>query len=180
MDTQNTTQHPAPKGGSEPIKPHALQDEIVKALNSCLGSELGAYYFHACASDWAGLQGHKKCQKFFAQEAQAELQHADKIRAYLVDWNSVPVMPPVQFDVQFSSLVDVFNKAYKMEYGLGETYNKVSLSVLNAHPPTFDFLSFYRNTQMESIVEYSDLLNSLMLVDASSKLDLYIWEQNTF
>ena len=72
------------------------------------------------------------------------------------------------------------NKAYEMEFDLGEKYNKYSSAMFTVHLPTFDFLEFFRTTQRESVAEYSDLLNAAQLIDTSNKLDLLHYEERYF
>jgi len=56
-------------------------------------------------------------------------------------------------------------------------YNEMSAKLFTQHLPTFDFLTEFRTIQVQSIAEYSDLLNAAQLIDVNSKLDLLHYEE---
>ena len=162
------------------ILPKTLPTEIVDALNSALADEYAAHYFYRKAHNWCAGVNYTKASAFFEAESVAELEHAAKIQKYLVDWNCNPVLPSVKFNGDFSSLIDIVNKAYGIEFKLGEKYNDISAKIFSQHLPTFDFLEEFRTIQTESIIEYSDLLNAAQLIDVSNKLDLLHYEERYF
>jgi ferritin len=165
---------------SQVLLPKTLNEDVVNALNSTLGEEYAAHYFYRNAANWCKGVAYLKAAAFFEAEANAELEHAVKIQNYLVDWNANPVIPAVKFSGKFDGLIDVVNKAYNMEFDLGDKYNKISTAMFTAHLPTFDFLTEFRTIQVQSIAEYSDLLNAAQLVDVSNKLDLLHYEERYF
>lgn len=165
---------------SQTLLPKTLPDNLVGMLNSALGEEYAAHYYYRHASNWCAGVGYTKAAAFFASEASAELEHAEGIQKYLVDWNCTPQIPPIKFSGEFASLIDVVNKAYGLEFDLGEKYNTMSAEIFNMHLPTFDFLQHYRTLQTESIAEFSDLLNAAQLIDTSNKLDLLHYEERYF
>lgn len=160
--------------------PYTLPTEIVDAINSTLADEYAAHYFYRKAHNWCAGVNYTKAAAFFEAEAAAELEHAAKLQKYLVDWNCTPMLPSIKFNGDFSSLIDVVNKAYVIEFELGEKYNEISAKIFSQHLPTFDFLEDFRTIQTESIAEYSDLLNAAQLIDVSSKLDLLHYEERYF
>lgn len=162
------------------ILPKTLPTEIVDDLNSALADEYAAHYFYRRAYNWCAGVNYTKAAAFFEAEANAELEHAAKIQKYLVDWNCTPTLPSVKFNGDFSSLIDIVNKAYGIEYKLAEKYNDISAKIFSQHLPTFDFLEEFRTIQTESIIEYSDLLNAAQLIDVSNKLDLLHYEERYF
>jgi len=165
---------------SSVMLPKMLPDSIVTKLNARLADEYTAHYFYRAATNWCAGVNYKKAAAYFEAEAVNELEHALKIQKYLVDWNCTPVLPAVKFTGEFTSLIDVVNKAYTIEYALGDKYMQDSADVFNDHLMTFDFLEEFRTIQRESIAEYSDLLNAAQLVDVSSKLDLLHYEERYF
>ena len=165
---------------SQVLLPKTLPQDVVSALNTAIGHEYAAHYFYRNATNWCQGVAYNSAAAFFEKEAVAELEHAQKLQKYLVDWNATPVIPPIKFSGDYSGLIDVVNKAYDMEYDLGDYYNKISAAMFNNHLPTFDFLTEFRTIQVESIAEYSDLLNAAQLVDVSNKLDLLHYEERYF
>jgi ferritin len=165
---------------SDVMLPKTLSDTVVSMLNDRLADEYGAHYFYRAATNWCQGVAYTKAAAFFAAEAASELEHAEKIQKYLVDWNAMPILPSVKFDGEFDSLIDIVNKSYIIEFSLLEKYNKDSAKVFSDHLPTFDFLQQYRMIQTESVAEYSDKLNAAQLIDVSNKLDLLHYEERYF
>ena len=165
---------------SSVLLPKMLPDSIVSMLNARIADEYTAHYFYRGAANWCAGVNYKKAAAYFEAEAVNELEHAEKLQKYLVDWNCTPSLPSVKFNGEFSSLIDIVNKAYAIEYALGDKYSKDSADVFSDHLMTFDFLQEFRTIQRESIAEYSDLLNAAQLIDTSSKLDLLHYEERYF
>jgi ferritin len=160
--------------------PKTLADATVKILTDRLGDEYTAHYFYRNATNWCAGIGYLKAAAFFEQEAKNELKHAKGLQKYLVDWNVMPLLPSIKPNITFSDLIDIINKAYALEYSLFESYNKNSSELFATDLTTFDFLTTYRTGQTESVIEYSDLLNALMLVDHNDKFQVLYFEQTYF
>ena len=165
---------------SQVILPKTLPEDIVTIINNLIAEEYTAHYYYVNAANWCDGVGYLKAGAFFRAESVSELDHANKLMKYLVDWNASPKLPAIKFSGEFDGLIDVVNKAYVMEYGLGDKYNTSSSSIFAHHLPTFDFLQEFRTLQTEAIAEYSDKLNAAQLVDVSSKLDLLHYEERYF
>lgn len=162
------------------IVPKTLTPEIIDILNSAIAEEYTAHYFYRGASNWAQGVGYTKAAAHYANEANAELEHALKLQKYLVDWNCTPQLPSVKFSGEFKSLIDVVNKAYAIEYQLGTKYMNWASQNFSKHLMTFNFLQGFVDIQTESIAEMSDKLNAAQLVDVNSKLDLLHYEERYF
>ena len=160
--------------------PKTLIGSSVIILNDRLVDEYTAHFFYRTAANWCKGVGYNKAAEFFTKEAVSELEHAETLQKYLVDWNIIPTMPSVKPAITFSGLIDIVNKAYALEYGLFEKYNNDSMRVFTNDLPTFDFLKHYRDIQTESVAEYSDLLNAAMLINPESLLDIITYEDTYF
>lgn len=180
MALPNSTVQNVVSKQSDILLPKTLTPEIINHLNDGLADEYTAHYFYRSAANWCQGVAYFKAAAFFAEEAATELTHAEKIQKYLVDWNCTPVLPAVKFSGEFSSLIDVVNKSYAIEFKLGEKYNDMSADIFAKHLPTFDFLQEFREIQTESIAEYSDKLNAAQLIDVDKKLDLLHYEERYF
>ena len=73
------------------IKPKTLTPEIVDILNSAIAEEYAAHYFYRGAANWCQGVGYTKAAAFYTAEAAAELEHAEKLQKYLVDWNATQI-----------------------------------------------------------------------------------------
>lgn len=165
---------------SSVLLPKTLTPEIVTILNNAIAEEYTAHYLYRGAANWCNGVAYTKAGAFFEAEANAELEHALKLQKYLVDWNCTPVLPSVKFSGEFSSLIDVVNKAYTIEYQLGTKYMGWASTMFSQHLMTFNFLQEFVDIQNESIAEMSDKLNAAQLVDVSNRLDLLHYEERYF
>lgn len=161
--------------------PEKLQSSIVKLLTDRISDEHKAFYFYRAASNWCKDKGFFKASAFFQTEATDELEHSKKLQDYLVDWNVVPELPTIESPAEdFSSLVEIIEKAYDIEYALYEEYEDISMTIFKMPDPcTFDFLQEFRTIQRTSVAEYSDKLNVLNGVEPT-KINLLLIEKNLF
>lgn len=180
MELPNSTVQNVVAEQSSILLPKTLTEEIVTSLNDALAEEYTAHYFYRAASNWCNGVAYTKAGAFFAAEAVAELEHAEKLQKYLVDWNCTPKLPSVKFSGEFKSLVDVVNKAYAIEYQLGTRYMNWASQTFPKHLMTFNFLQEFVDIQNQSIAEMSDKLNAAQLVDVNKKLDLLHYEERYF
>lgn len=160
--------------------PKLLLDSSVRLLTDRLRDEYVAHYFYRSATNWCKGIGYNKAAAFFAEEAEAELEHAKKLQTFLVDWNIEPSLPSIKPNIQFTDLIDIVNKAYVMEYALFDSYCKDSHTVFQTDINTFDFLTEFRKLQNDAVIEYSDLLNAAMLVNVENKFEILYFEQTYF
>ena len=165
---------------TQPRQPKELSPQIVDMLNNRLKDEYAAHFFYRNAANWCDDANYKKAAAFFTQEASNELEHAEKLQKYIVSWNVIPTLPAVKPTITFADLVDIINKAYVLEYDLFTKYNNDSVGIMSEDVTTFDFLRKLREGQYESVVEYSDLLNALQLIDSSDKYQVLYFEQTYF
>ena len=163
-----------------PKTPNKLPAEIVTELNSRIGDEYAAHYFYRNAANWCHNANYKKAAVFFDAEATSELTHAEGLQNYLTQWNIIPEIPPAPTNVVFPNLVEIVNNAYDMEFGLFEKYSAAQIKFDKVHAATFNFLQGYVNIQNDAIAEYSDLLNALVLIDATNKFEVLYFEQTYF
>ena len=180
MELPNSTVQNVVSEQSGILLPKTLTPEIVDVLNNAIVEEYTAHYLYRGAANWCAGVAYNKAAAFFAAEAAAELEHAEKLQKYLVDWNCTPKLPSVKFSGEFKSLIDVVNKGYAIEYGLGNKYMDWATQMLPKHLMTFNFLQEFVDIQNQSIAEYSDLLNAAQLIDVDKKLDLLHYEERYF
>lgn len=162
------------------VTPVSLTDDIVSIFNERIGDEYTAHYFYRNAANWCRNANYKKATSFFEGEANSELEHAQGLQDYLTQWNLIPSIPSAPSNQSFTSLIDIINKAYNLEYGLFMKYSKDQQSLFGVHPATFNFIQKYVDIQNDSVAEYSDLLNALQLVNIENKLDVLIFEDKYF
>lgn len=165
---------------TQPRTPKELEAKSLEILNNRIKDEYTAHFFYRNAANWCEDANYKKATEFFKQEAENELDHAKKLQGYITSWNTLPTLPSVKPSIQFTDLVDIVNKAYVLEYDLFQKYNSDSIELMTKDITTYDFLTEFRKIQYDSVVEYSDLLNALNLVDPNNKFELLYFEQTYF
>ena len=165
---------------SDILSPRTLSPEVAELLIERLGDEYTAHYFYRNASNWCNDKAYMNAAAFFAAEAANELAHAEKLQNYMVGWNVTPFLPPVKMIPAFSTLIDIVNKAYVLEYNLFSAYNSNSSEIFNICLATFDFLQELRIGQRESVAEYSDLLNAAQLINVSNNFEVLYYEGKYF
>lgn len=164
------------------MKPNSINQATIDALLVRLKDEFTAYYFYRSASNWCKNVGFVKAAEYFAAESEDELIHAKKIENFLVDWNVDVKLPYIETpQSSFLNLVDVIEKAYQLEYNLYLGYDFTSEEVMERKEhTTYGFLQFFRDIQLKSVAEYSDMLNLLDGVDIRDKAKLLLLDEHLF
>lgn len=161
-------------------EPKKLPKEIVEEIEKRIAGEYNAHYTYRNAANWFRNANYKKAAAFFEAEASYELDHAKMLQDYLTQWNIIPKIHPVNSLKEFSSMVEIIDEAYDVEYNLLLNYSSMQSELNKFHPATFNFIQKFVDIQNESVAEYSDLLNALCLIDINNKLDLLYFEQTYF
>jgi ferritin len=170
------TSNPTPT----PMSPRTLDPTIVSALEARLKDEYTAHLIYKNAANWCKNVNYKHAAAFFEAEAADELTHAQKLQDYLTQWNVLPQIPVCAVPNTLTSLVDCINVAYEFEYNLLKSYSDLQNTLDGPHPATFNFVQQFVDIQNESVGVFSDLLNGLMLVDVTNRLDLLVFEGEYF
>lgn len=165
---------------SDILSPRTLSPEVVELLMERLEDEYTAHYFYRNAANWCTDKAYFNAAKFFAAEAAAELAHAELIQTYVLGWNIIPTIPPIAMVPSFTTLIDVVNKAYQLEYNLLIQYNSNSSMILPIDLNTFDFLQQLRVNQNTAVAEYSDLLNAAQLINVENNFEVLYYEGKYF
>jgi ferritin len=163
------------------LNPIKLDDQVVMLLTDRIKDEYDAHYYYRNAANWCNDANYMKAAKFFEDEANNELEHAKSLQDYITGWNVIPTIPPTNpGTANFNNLVEVINGAYKIEYNLMVEYNDISSKLLPMDLTTFDFLGKFREIQKDAVVEYSDLLNALNLINVNNKFEILYFEGKYF
>lgn len=159
-----------------------LDSNIGKMLLDRLQDEFNAYYFYRSASNWCKSAGYIEASEYFAEESKDELAHAKILEDFMVDWNVIPNLPVINTPkLVFSSLIDVIEQAYKIEYALYEEYEDTGVKIFKLGDLcVFGLLQGFITIQKDSVVSYSDMLNLLEGIDAKDKYSLLTLQSKLF
>ena len=162
------------------VELYKLDSKTIQILTDRIKDEYIAHYYYRAAANWCQDKNYKKASDYFVAEASDELTHAQGIEEYMTDFNIIPEIPQAPTKHSFDSLADVIYGAYKIELALMKEYNKNSQELFSSDITTYDFLKTYREIQKGAVVEYSDLINAIDLIDKTDKFQVLYFEQTYF
>lgn len=137
-----------------------IEPVVVQTILPRVIDELTARYFYEAATAYCRSNGYPKAAAYFEKEAKQENEHYMKWIKYLSDWNVVISFPPISQPSAFTSLLDILEKAYAMEYSLYESYEADTVKALPLCPGAFGIFQEYVQIQNESVIEYNDKLTT--------------------
>lgn len=141
-----------------------LDNSCKTSIEGFINDEMYAENFYVACASWCRNKGFDNAAKFFDEESKSEKKHAKRLISFLNGWNIAPALKSVKEpDQSFSSLKELLETAYDLEYTLLDKYKKASVKAMSEDLVVFDLYTEFRIIQNESVVEYSDLLNKLKL-----------------
>lgn len=159
---------------------YKLSDKVVSLITERIKDEYRAHFLYRSAANWCHDKNYKKAANFFDEDANTELEHAQKLQKYLTDFNIFVPLPTMESKFEFESLPEIIYKAYDVELALMESYTSSSHEIFKEDLITFDFFQEFRQIQMNSVIEFNDLINGLDLIDKNDKFQLLYFEQTYF
>jgi ferritin len=164
------------------IKPEKLSKDVVAILNNGMHKEYDHMLAYRGAANWCNNNGFFKAAEYFSKQAEEEFGHAKKHQDFMTDWNITPEIPNLdQPMMEFESLCDVIETIYGNELELFHTYQENSTEVFNSGDiAVFDYLQFFRKSQNESVVTYSDMLSILVGTNLDDKFQMLMLEEKLF
>lgn len=136
----------------------SLEKNVISILNDRLGDEFAAERFYIAAYNWCKLNGFDKAAEYYKGEASTERSHQHLIMSQLTGWNSNPVLPTVDASPTFSSIGDILERAYKMEYDLYQAYEK---SMDEVDEGCEMFLMQFISIQNAAVIEIADMIKKI-------------------
>jgi ferritin len=156
---------------------HSLLPVILKRLQN----EYEASQFYRNAANWCANAGYMKAAAYFSNEAVSEQEHAIKLQTFMNDWGCRYVLPQISTVFACTSLPEIVRKAYEgFEVPLYKAYNDDAGRAFDIDKSAFTLLLEFVEKQRKSVAEYRTLIDKLMLIDESNKLDVYLYELNAF
>jgi len=133
-----------------------LQDAVHEEL---FASNLYKHLANQCLR--VGLFG---ASKFFANDSKEELEHYDKLAAYINDRGSVAEIPAIEAITEpVLTLEAALNMAYNAEVKLGGLYQQWYSAIHGSDPTTAGFLLEFLSIQSRSIGELADWKSRLTM-----------------
>jgi ferritin len=157
--------------------------DVIKAyvprILARLKDEYTAHKFYRTLANWCDNKGYLNAAKYYANEAEQELVHAQKLQKFLNDWGISYQMPTVADTFEIASLPDGLRKQYKLESDLYIKYNSDAVNS-DTEVSTYQLFLGMVQIQYESVAESKTLLDRLVLIDETNKFQVAWYESEYF
>jgi ferritin len=153
-----------------------LSPKVVAAINAQINSELHAHYSYLAMSTWCESINFTGAARWFRLQSQEEYGHAMRLLDFLVAKNARVELKAIgEPKGTYTSLLDVFETAYKQEQTVTKQINSLYEVAFSAK--AFDTVvqtEWFVNEQVEEEKSMRDIVAKLRMVrdDAPSLLDL--------
>lgn len=142
-----------------------LQDSLIEQLNK----EYHSAYIYLGMSAYCSKEGFNGAANWFLIQYQEEVTHGMKLFKYLEDQNVDIKLPSIQaVEVNFESLLDVFQKSLEHEQTMTRNLNNLSdLAMKDKDHATYNLLQWYVTEQVEEEATVSGIIDHIKLVDGN-------------
>ncbi|BCG09001.1 MULTISPECIES: non-heme ferritin [Buttiauxella] len=148
-----------------------LKAEMIEKLNEQMNLELYSSLLYQQMSAWCSYHSFEGAAAFLRRHAQEEMEHMQRLFAYLTDTGSLPrinAIPAPEHD--YSSLDNLFNATYEHEQLITRKINELAHAAMTSQDyPTFNFLQWYVSEQHEEEKLFKSVLDKLSLVGKSGE-----------
>jgi ferritin len=143
-----------------------IKKSLENALNEQINAEFHSAYIYLSMSSYflsVGLSGYANWMRVQYQE---ELAHATRFFDYVNERGGrVQLMPVNEVQVDFSGVVDVFEKTLEHEQMVTGMINKLmDISIQESDHATKSFLQWFVDEQVEEEANVEQILNNLKLI----------------
>jgi ferritin len=153
-----------------------VSEPVQDAINTQINNELTAFYSYLSMSAWCERQNYLGSAKWFRNQSQEEHGHAMKLLDFLLDRNHPVKLKAIKEPKgDFTSLLDVFETAYKQE-------QDVSVQIEGLYEMAFKEKSFmavaelqwFLNEQVEEEKTCREIVGRLQMIktDPAAILDI--------
>jgi ferritin len=148
-----------------------LKAEMVEKLNEQMNLELYSSLLYQQMSAWCCYHSFEGAAAFLRRHAQEEMEHMQRLFAYLTDTGNMPRINAVPAPVnEYASLDALFNATYEHEQLITRQINELAHAAMTSQDyPTFNFLQWYVSEQHEEEKLFKSVLDKLSLVGKSGE-----------
>jgi len=156
-----------------------LDESLAEDLCRQLNKELQAAYFYYAVSTWFGRKGLKNLESWFSNQAEEELEHANKLKDFLLERDVVIKFYPLQnLDLNFDKAVDIFKWGLSLEEQVELDYKQLSQKSLSLNDfSTFQFLQWFLNEQIEEIDHFKSIVDLFSLLANNPSAEFFVDQQ---
>ncbi|MCE0828695.1 ferritin-like protein [Buttiauxella ferragutiae ATCC 51602] len=148
-----------------------LKAEMIEKLNEQMNLELYSSLLYQQMSAWCSYHSFEGAAAFLRRHAQEEMEHMQRLFAYLTDTGSLPRINAIPApDQDYDSLDSLFNATYEHEQLITRKINELAHAAMTSQDyPTFNFLQWYVSEQHEEEKLFKSVLDKLSLVGKSGE-----------
>jgi ferritin len=161
------------------IQLQTLELNEVAIIMPRVQDELNARYFYEAASAWCRTNGYDNAAKYYANEASQENEHYTRWINFLSDWNVKIDFPTIPIPPVFTSLIDILEKQYQIEFNLGEAYEADAINIFPICQTIYKLMQEYVQIQNDSIIESNTLVTKAYNYIQTDP-NLVLFEQDVF
>jgi len=142
---------------------YTLNSKVTKLIDDLVNEELFASYHYKSAYAWCALKNYVGGKKFFDEESKDEQEHATGLIEYAADWGHVARLTDInQPDTDFTSLADIVQRSYTLEYELCQKYKDAYKIAIDVQVNTaIALFAKYLDKQDAAVRKYANLMNDL-------------------
>lgn len=148
-----------------------LKTDMVEKLNDQMNLELYSSLLYQQMSAWCSYHSFEGAAAFLRRHAQEEMEHMQRLFAYLADTGNMPRINavPTPFK-EYTSLDALFTATYEHEQLITGKINELAHAAMTSQDyPTFNFLQWYVAEQHEEEKLFKSVLDKLSLVGKSGE-----------
>lgn len=148
-----------------------LKAEMIEKLNEQMNLELYSSLLYQQMSAWCSFHSFEGAAAFLRRHAQEEMEHMQRLFAYLTDTGSLPRINAIPApDQDYDSLDNLFSATYEHEQLITHKINELAHAAMTSQDyPTFNFLQWYVSEQHEEEKLFKSVLDKLSLVGKSGE-----------
>ncbi|MEW7314588.1 non-heme ferritin [Buttiauxella gaviniae] len=148
-----------------------LKAEMIEKLNEQMNLELYSSLLYQQMSAWCSYHSFEGAAAFLRRHAQEEMEHMQRLFAYLTDTGSLPRINAIPApDHDYTSLDNLFSATYEHEQLITRKINELAHAAMTSQDyPTFNFLQWYVAEQHEEEKLFKSVLDKLSLVGKSGE-----------
>lgn len=153
-----------------------LTPEIVQRLNKQLNLEFFSSNLYLQMSAWCDDKGFEGAAKFLRKQKQEEMEHMERIFAYISESNAFPLIGTIEAaPYEYTSLSHLFNEIYKHEQSVTKAINELTQYAFEQKDlSTFSFLQWFIAEQHEEEKLFKGVLDRLDMVGNDGKALFFI------
>ena len=134
-----------------------LSPRMEKLINEQIQKELTNSLAYLAMSNWYNFKGWFGASELFKTYSDDEIIHRDKFINYMLDLDSMPIVPSTTFAPipnEYKDMKEIVNAAFQREQDTTESLEKIKMAALEEKDfVTVDFIDWFLLEQIEELAK---------------------------